>query len=140
MESDMKRLEWLTPGIIGAIVGATATLVVGFTQGGWVLASSAERIAQQRSDAAVTAALVPICIDLSKADPDSLVKVAQLDPSPRPMSDGFQMKAGWATVPAAKRPNGLLAVAARRCFSGHRSLSKAEMELPMHHVDFRSRR
>ncbi len=115
----MKRLEWLTPGVIGAIVGATAAVVVGFTQGGWVLASSAERIAQQRSDAAVTAALVPICIDQSKADPDSLVKVAQLDSitSPYERRD-FVMKAGWATVPAAKRPNGLLAVACAEVLLG----------------------
>jgi len=115
----MQRLEWFTPGTIGAIVGATATIVVGFTQGGWVLASSAERIAQQRSDAAVTAALVPICIDQSKTDPNSLVKVAQLDSitSPYERRD-FVMKAGWATVPAAKRANGLLAAACAEVLLG----------------------
>jgi hypothetical protein len=108
----MKRLEWFAPLIIGAMVGATATIVVGFTQSGWVLGGSAERMAQQRSDAAVTAALVPICIDQSKNDPNSLVKVAQLDSitSPYERRD-FVMKAGWATIPAARRPSGILATA-----------------------------
>ena len=111
----MQRLEWFTPGIIGA----TATIVAGFTQGGWALPSSAERIAQQRSDTAVTAALVPICIDQSKNDPNSLVKVAQLDSlrSPHERRD-FVLKAGWATVPAAERANGLLAVACAEMLLG----------------------
>ena len=65
----MQRLEWIKPAIIGAIVGATATIVVGFTQSGWVLGSTAERMAQQRSEAAVTAALVPVCIAQSKIRP-----------------------------------------------------------------------
>jgi hypothetical protein len=115
----MKRLEWFAPGIIGAILGATATVVVGFTQSGWILGSSAERMAQQQSDAAVTAALVPICISQSKTDPESLVKVAQLDAitSLYERRD-FVMKAGWATVPAAKRPSGLLAVACAEVLLG----------------------
>ncbi|MFM9845394.1 MAG: hypothetical protein ACKVOI_20710 [Dongiaceae bacterium] len=108
----MTRLEWVTPAIIGAITGATATVVVGFTQSLWVLGSSAERMAQQRSDAAVMAALVPICVSQSKTDPESLVKVARLDAitSPYERRD-FVMKAGWATMPAERQPDGPLAVA-----------------------------
>lgn len=108
----MIRPEWIKPAFIGAIIGAAATIVVGFTQSGWVLGSSAERMAKQRADAAVTAALVPICIAQSKTDPNSLVKVAQLDSIASPFErQDFVMKAGWATMPAAKRPDGLLAVA-----------------------------
>jgi hypothetical protein len=108
----MMRPEWIKPALIGAIIGATTTIVVGFTQSGWVLGSSAERMAKQRADAAVMTAMVPICIAQSKTDPNSLVKVAQLDAitSPYERRD-FVMKAGWATVPAAKQPDGLLAVA-----------------------------
>lgn len=106
----MIRPDWIKPLFIGAIIGATATIVVGFTQSGWILGSSADRMAKQRADAAVTAALVPICIDQSKTDPNSLVKVAQLDAitSPYERRD-FVMKTGWATVPAARQPDGLLA-------------------------------
>lgn len=108
----MMRPAWIKPAFIGAIVGATATIVVGFTQSGWVIGSSAERMAEQRADAAVTAALVPICIAQSKTDPDSLVKVAQLEAitSAYERRD-FVMKAGWASMPAAKEPDGILASA-----------------------------
>jgi hypothetical protein len=108
----MQKLDWIKPAIIGAIVGATATIVVGFTQSGWVLGSTAERMAQQRSEAAVTAALVPVCIAQSKSDPNSMVKVAQLGTitSSYERRD-FVMKAGWATAPAAEHPSGILAAA-----------------------------
>lgn len=108
----MRKVEWLKPAMIGAIIGATATIVVGFTQSGWVLGSSAERMAKQRAEAAVTAALVPLCVAQSKSDPNSMVKVAQLDAitSTYERRD-FVMEAGWATVPAAVRPDGTLATA-----------------------------
>lgn len=112
MANHMTSPDWIKSLFIGAIIGATATIVVGFTQSGWILGSSAERMAKQRADAAVTAALVPICIAQSKTDPESLAKVAQLAAitSPYERRD-FVMKSGWATVPAAKQPDGLLAVA-----------------------------
>jgi hypothetical protein len=108
----MQKLEWIKPAIIGAIVGATATIVVGFTQSGWVLGSTAERMAKQQSEAAVTAALVPVCIAQSRSDPNSMVKVAQLGAltSSYERRD-FVMKAGWATAPATEHPNGILAAA-----------------------------
>lgn len=108
----MTRPAWIKPAFIGATVGATATIIVGFTLSGWVVGSSAERMATQKADAAVTAALVPICIAQSKTDPNSLVKVAQLEAitSAYERRD-FVMKAGWATVPAANAPDGILASA-----------------------------
>lgn len=108
----MIRPDWIKPLFIGAIIGATATIVVGFTQSGWILGSSAERMAKQRADAAVTAALVPICVAQSKNDPNSVVKVAQLDTITSSYERrNFVMKSGWATLLAGKQPDGLLAVA-----------------------------
>ena len=52
----METPTWLKPAILGGIVGAIATVFVGFNQGGWMLGGSAERMAQQRSVAAVTQA------------------------------------------------------------------------------------
>jgi len=108
----MKTPAWLKPAVMGAVVGAIATVVLGFSQGGWVRGSTADRIAEQRSEAAVTAALVPVCISQSNSDPDSPAKFAQLGAikSSYERRD-FVMKAGWATVPAADKPNGDLAAA-----------------------------
>ena len=108
----MKMPIWLKPAVMGAVGGAIVTMVLGFSQGGWVRGSSAERIADQRSKAAVTAALVPVCISQSKADPDATAKFALFGAikSSYERRD-FVMKTGWATMPAAQAPNSELAAA-----------------------------
>ena len=44
----------------GAAVGAVATMFVGFYWGGWSLGSTADKIAKERSELAVIAALAPV--------------------------------------------------------------------------------
>jgi hypothetical protein len=114
----MKTPTWLKPAIWGAIAGGIITVVLGFNQGGWLLGSSAERLAVQRSEAAVTEALIPICVSQSKLDPDGTAKLAQFGAiaSPYERRD-FVMKAGWATVPAAVEPNSSLAGACAEVLS-----------------------
>ncbi len=95
---------------MGAVVGAIATMFLGFSQGGWLLGSSAERLAVQQSEAAVTAALVPICISQSKLDPDATSKFAQFNAIKTSYERrDFVMEVGWATVPAAEKPDARLA-------------------------------
>jgi hypothetical protein len=62
----------------GAAVGAVATMVVGFYWGGWSLGSTADKIAKQRSELAVIAALAPVCADKFRALPDSDTKKVAL--------------------------------------------------------------
>jgi hypothetical protein len=102
----MQIPTWTKPAITGAIVGAIATMIVGFSQGGWYTGSSAERLAQQRADVAVIDALVPICVNQSKLDPDTAAKLGQLlaIKSSYEQRD-FVIKSGWATMPAADDPN-----------------------------------
>jgi hypothetical protein len=103
---------WLKPAITGGIVGAIATMVVGFSQGGWMLGSSAERMAQQKSTLAVTEALIPVCIAQSNSDPSAADKLQQLDAITSSYERReFVMKTGWATVPSAESPNSELAEA-----------------------------
>ena len=47
----------------GAAVGAVATIFVGFSWGGWSLGSTADKMAKERSELAVIAALAPVCAD-----------------------------------------------------------------------------
>ena len=102
----MQIPTWTKPGITGAIVGAIATMIVGFSQGGWYTGSSAERLAQQRADVAVIDALVPICVNQSKLDPDTAAKLGQLlaIKSSYEQRD-FVIKSGWATMPTTDDPN-----------------------------------
>src|SRR4029078_6854352 len=102
----MEAPIWLKPAILGGVAGAIATIAVGFNQGGWMLSGSAEKMAQERSAAAVPEAVVPVCIGQSKADPEVTMKLAQL----KALSSSYEqrefvMKSGWATIPAAGGPN-----------------------------------
>ena len=114
----MEVPTWLKPAISGAVVGAIATMVLGFSQGGWYLGSSADRMAQEKSAAAVIEALVPICVSQSQVDPNAAAKLYQLGAlkSSYERRD-FVMKAGWATMPTTEAPNGKLAAACAEVLS-----------------------
>lgn len=108
----MQNLTWFKPAIIGAVAGGILTALVGFNYGGWVSGGSAQRMANEQATAAVTAALLPVCVSQSKADPQTTAKTAQLGAlkSWYERRD-FVMKAGWATIPAAQSPDSDLAAA-----------------------------
>jgi hypothetical protein len=58
----------------GAAVGAVATIVIGFSWGGWSLGSTADKMAKEQSDLAVVAALAPVCVEKFSAQPDAEAK------------------------------------------------------------------
>ena len=62
----------------GAGVGAIATMFVGFYWGGWSLGSTADKMAKERSEVAVVAALAPVCADKFRALPDAEAKSVAL--------------------------------------------------------------
>jgi len=62
----------------GAAAGAVATMFVGFYWGGWSLGSTADKMATQRSELAVIAALAPVCADKFRALPDFEAKKVAL--------------------------------------------------------------
>jgi hypothetical protein len=106
----MQIPTWTKPGIAGAIVGAIATMIVGFSQGGWYTGGSAERLAQQKADVAVIDALIPVCINQSKLDPEAIDKLGKLTAMKTSYEQrDFVINAGWATMPAAEGPNRELA-------------------------------
>lgn len=114
----MKIPTWTKPAIVGAIAGAVATMVLGFSQGGWYTGSSAERLASQRAEAAVVEALIPICVSQSKLDPESVAKLAEFAAMRTSYEQrDFVMKAGWATMPTAAQPDRELALACAEALS-----------------------
>jgi hypothetical protein len=62
----------------GAVVGAVATIVVGFNWGGWSLGSTADKTAREQSKLAVVAALAPVCAEKFRAQPDAAAKTIAL--------------------------------------------------------------
>jgi hypothetical protein len=100
---------WLKPGLWGAAAGAVAISIIGFSQLGWSTAGTADRMAQERADAAVVVALVPFCVTKAQQDPDHAVLAKfQTEQSSYSRSD-LVMKAGWATLGSAKFGDNALA-------------------------------
>ena len=58
--------------------GKSACPDLGFYWGGWSLASTADKMAKERSELAVIAALAPVCADKFSALPDADAKKAVL--------------------------------------------------------------
>src|SRR5881227_3655757 len=53
------RGESRTPLLQGIAIGAVASMVIGFSWGGWVTGGTANKLAAERADTAVVAALTP---------------------------------------------------------------------------------
>jgi hypothetical protein len=70
--------ESLTRLLQGAAAGAVATIFVGFYWGGWSLGSTANKMATERSELAVVAALAPVCAEKFRALPDAEAKQVAL--------------------------------------------------------------
>jgi hypothetical protein len=62
----------------GAVLGAVATMFIGFYWGGWSLGSTADKMAKERSDLAVVSAMAPVCADKFRALPDAEAKQVAL--------------------------------------------------------------
>ena len=91
--------EWIKPGVWGFVGGSVVTMVLGFGWGGWTTSGTADRVAMDRSTAAVTAALVPVCLEKSKADPASAKKVGALKALPTTYEQRDAVaKDGWASI------------------------------------------
>jgi hypothetical protein len=97
---------WIKPAVWGAVIGSILTMIVGFSWGGWTTSTTANQLAMSRADAAVTTALVPICLAQEKLDATKGKKLAELKAftSSYEQTD-FVMKAGWATFPGKEDPN-----------------------------------
>ena len=94
-----------TPFFWGAVTGAIAISIVGFTWGGWVSASGAERLAAARADAATVAALSPICVTQFEANPKARASLAALRATSTWEQADYVRNGGWATMPGSTEPN-----------------------------------
>jgi alpha/beta superfamily hydrolase len=102
----------IKPLCFGAVGGAIALAVVGFSYAGWVTGGTADQMAQQRADAAVVAALAPICADRFRQQADLPARLAALKAVNTWQQGAAIEKGGWATMPGNATPN---AAVARAC-------------------------
>jgi hypothetical protein len=97
--------EWFRPGAYGVVLGAVVVSIVGFTWGGWMTTSSANKMAAGVAQSEVTAALVPVCVSRSQADPDQATKIDAITKASTYQRRDALMKTGWATAPGATEPD-----------------------------------
>ncbi len=121
----MQQLRaWLKPGIWGVVTGSILTMIVGFSWGGWTTSGTARQLAMQQTDAAVTAALLPICLAGEKGDRGHAKKLAELTAMTSSYEQTeFVMKTGWATFPGQADPNRAVAEA---CAAGVLKIAAAK--------------
>jgi hypothetical protein len=107
----MRVPVWVKPSVWGAVVGAMAISIVGFSQMGWTTGSSADRLATDRANAAVVAAFVPFCVAKAQQDADG-AKLAKLGGETSSYSRRqIVSDAGWATMLGMTSPDNALASA-----------------------------
>ena len=87
--------------IQGMVIGAVASMVIGFSWGG-VTGATADKLAAEQASTAVVTVLTPICVEKFMQNADAQANLAAL----RKISSTWQQgdyleKGGWATRPGA---------------------------------------
>ena len=107
----MKIHPGVKPAIWGAVAGAVAFAVVGFSSLGWTLGSTAEKMANQRAEAAVVAVLAPMCVERFQNQTDAPAKLVEFNKISSWNRRSVIEKGGWATMPGSDAPNSAVASA-----------------------------
>jgi alpha/beta superfamily hydrolase len=95
------RTDSVKSALWGAVGGALALAIVGFSWGGWVTGASAERTAKNRSEAAVVTALAPICASQFQQTPDAAAQQAVLITKGSWEQKKLVETADWAKMPGS---------------------------------------
>jgi len=96
------RGESRTRLLQGIATGAIASMVIGFSWGGWMTGGAASKLAAERADTAVVAALTPICVEKFLQNSDAKANLAILQKISSNWEQGqYLEKGGWVTQPGA---------------------------------------
>src|ERR1700741_2446825 len=95
----------LKPAIWGALAGAAALWIVGFSWGGWTTGATAAAQAKMQSEKAVVMALAPICVQRFKQEKDAATNLAALKGLSSWQKSSFIEKGGWATIASGSTPD-----------------------------------
>jgi hypothetical protein len=99
----MKFHSSLKPALWGAVAGAAAISVIGFSSMGWTLGSTAERLAAVRAESAVVGVLSPICVEKFQQQNNSVAKLIEFKKAASWDQRSLIEKGGWATTPGTDK-------------------------------------
>jgi hypothetical protein len=92
--------------IQGMVIGAVASMVIGFSWGGWVTGGTANKLAAEQAGNAVVAVLTPLCVAKFLQDGDAKANLAVLQKiSTNWEQSQYLEKGGWATRPGGASPD-----------------------------------
>ena len=87
----------------GIVIGAVASVVIGFSWGGWITSGAANKLAAEQANTAVVAALTPLCVEKFFQSGDAKANLLVLQKISTNWEQGaFLEKGGWATRPGAE--------------------------------------
>jgi hypothetical protein len=107
----MNKYPSVKPAVWGAVAGAVAISVIGFSQFGWTLGSSAERMANERAQTAVVTVLTPICVEKFRQQSEATAKLAEFSKATSWDQRSIIEKGGWATISGSEAPNSAVVTA-----------------------------
>jgi hypothetical protein len=101
----MKISPNVKPALWGAVGGAIALAIIGFSWGGWVTGSTASTMAQDHANIEIAKVLAPICFLQFQQQPDAMAKLVEL----KGMNSTYQQatfveKSGAAMMPGGDKP------------------------------------
>jgi alpha/beta superfamily hydrolase len=112
MEISRETKAAVRPALWGAVAGAIALAIVGFSWGGWVTGGTAETLAKNSAATAVVAALTPICVEKFQQAADASANLVEMKKATYAWDQSkFVEKGGWATMPGSTEPNSAVAKA-----------------------------
>ncbi|TFV37935.1 hypothetical protein [Bradyrhizobium niftali] len=112
MEISRETKAAVRPALWGAVAGAIALAIVGFSWGGWVTGGTAETLARNSAATAVVAALAPICVEKFRQAADASTNLVEMKKATYAWDQSkFVEKGGWATMPGSTEPNSAVAKA-----------------------------
>ena len=112
MEISRETKAAVRPALWGAVTGAIALAIVGFSWGGWVTGGTAETLARNGAATVVVAALTPICVEKFRQAADASANLVEMKKATYAWDQSkFIEKGGWATMPGSTEPNSAVAKA-----------------------------
>ena len=101
----------LTRLVQGAAAGAIATMIIGFSWGGWVTGGTSKELVQKSVNTALVSALSPICVDKFQRSAEVNANLVEFKKVNSWQQGSFIEKGGWATMPGGDTANEAVAQA-----------------------------
>lgn len=102
----MQLPVWTKPALNGVAIGAIATIIIGFTWGGWVTGGSALSMKETAAREAGAKVIADLCVTKFAAAPDAKAKWAELKEESSWKRSDFIEKGGWATIAGVEAVKG----------------------------------